>query len=87
MLSNTDWTTNQVDEIYGPVAQNNFAGYLLVHTFSDPESMTRVIRDAVHQADSQIAIDRIKTLEQVRQDSVASPRYRDLLGLLQCWHC
>jgi putative ABC transport system permease protein len=71
-----------VDEIYGPVAQNNFAGYLLVHTFSDPESMTRVIRDAVHQADSQIAIDRIKTLEQVRQDSVASPRLTAiLLGL------
>src|SRR5882724_4721721 len=71
-----------VDEVYGPVAQNGFAGYLLVHTFSDPESMTRVIRDAVHQADSQIAIDRIKTLEQVRQDSVASPRLTAiLLGL------
>ena len=42
----------------------------------------RRIRDAVHQADAETAIDQVKTLQQVLDDSVASPRLTaGLLGL------
>lgn len=42
----------------------------------------RRIRDAIHQADAETAIDQVKTLQQVVDDSVASPRLTaGLLGL------
>jgi putative ABC transport system permease protein len=70
------------DEFYNPVAQAPFAGFLLVKTMSEPMTMSRLIRNAVHQADSDTAIDEVRTLEQVREDSVASPRLTAwLLGL------
>lgn len=70
------------DEIYVPVEQGPFAGFLLVKTMSDPISMSKLMRDAVHQVDPDTAVDQIKTLEQVRDDSVASPRLTAwLLGL------
>ncbi len=70
------------DEIYGPLAQNPNGSFLLVRTLSDPMSMARLMRDVVHQVDPQTAVDQVKTLEQVRDDSVASPRLTAvLLGL------
>ncbi|MBA3767474.1 MAG: ABC transporter permease, partial [Acidobacteria bacterium] len=62
------------DEFYNPVAQAPFAGFLLVKTMSDPMSIARLMRDTVHQADPDTAIDEVRTLQQVREDSVASPR-------------
>jgi putative ABC transport system permease protein len=71
-----------VDELYVPVAQGPFASFLIVKTMSDPMSVSKLMRDAVHQADADTAIDQVKTLEQVRNDSVASPRLTAwLLGL------
>jgi predicted permease len=70
------------DEFYNPVAQAPFAGFLLVKTMSDPNSEARLMRDAVHQVDPDTAVDQIRTLQQVRDDSVASPRLTVwLLGL------
>jgi putative ABC transport system permease protein len=70
------------DEFYTPVAQTPFSGFLLVKTLSEPMNMARLIRDTVHQADADTAIDEVRTLEQVRDDSVASPRLTAwLLGL------
>ena len=70
------------DEFYNPVAQAPFAGFLLVKTMADPASQARVMRDAVHQVDADTAVDQVKTLQQVRDDSVASPRLTVwLLGL------
>lgn len=67
------------DEIYGPLAQNPNGSFLLVRTLSDPMSMARLVRDVVHRVDPQTAVDQVKTLEQVRDDSVASPRLTALL--------
>jgi putative ABC transport system permease protein len=49
---------------------------------SDPMSISKLMRDTVHQADPDTAIDDVKTLQQVREDAVASPRLTAwLLGL------
>jgi putative ABC transport system permease protein len=70
------------DEIYVPVAQGPFASFLLVKTISDPMSVSQLMRDAVHQVDPSTAIDQVKTLQQVRDEAVASPRLTTwLLGL------
>ncbi|HEY0322168.1 MAG TPA: ABC transporter permease [Pyrinomonadaceae bacterium] len=70
------------DEIYVPVEQGPFASFLIVKTMSDPMSVSKLMRDAVHQVDPDTAIDQVKTLEQVRDDSVASPRLTAwLLGI------
>jgi putative ABC transport system permease protein len=62
------------DEIYIPVEQGPFARFLIVKTMSDPMSVSKLMRDAVRQVDPDTAIDQVTTLEQVRDDSVASPR-------------
>jgi len=67
------------DEIYGPVAQLSFGGFLLVKTMSDPTGMSRLMRNTVHQVDPDTAVDQVRTLQQVRDESVASPRLTALL--------
>lgn len=67
------------DEIYLPLAQVGFGGFLLVRTAVDPMSMANLIRETVYQVDSDTAIDRVQTLEQVRSDAVASPRLTAIL--------
>jgi putative ABC transport system permease protein len=43
---------------------------------------SKSLRDVVHEVDSETAVDQVKTLQQVRDDSVASPRLTAwLLGL------
>jgi predicted permease len=63
-----------IDEVYFPLAQNPSANFLLVRTSSDPMSLARLMRDSVHQVDVDIAVDEVRTLEQVRDDSAATPR-------------
>jgi predicted permease len=67
------------DEIYVPLLQAGFAGNLLVRTTADPMSIANLMREAVYQVDSETAIDRVQTLEQVRSDAVASPRLTAIL--------
>ncbi|MET0650608.1 MAG: ABC transporter permease [Pyrinomonadaceae bacterium] len=70
------------DEIYGPVAQLAFGSFLVVKTKGDPLAASKSLRDAVHEVDSETAIDQVRTLQQVLDDSVASPRLTAwLLGL------
>jgi putative ABC transport system permease protein len=70
------------DEIYGPVAQLAFGNFLVVKTKGDPVAASKSLRDAVHEVDSETAVDQVKTLQQVLDDSVASPRLTAwLLGL------
>jgi putative ABC transport system permease protein len=70
------------DEIYGPVAQLAFASFLVVKTQGDPLAASKSLRDAVHEVDSETAVDQVRTLQQVVDDSVASPRLTAwLLGL------
>jgi hypothetical protein len=52
---------------------------LLLRTSSNPLSMSRLVRDAVHGIDPEQAVDRFRTLEQVRESSLASPRLTSIL--------
>jgi putative ABC transport system permease protein len=67
------------DEIYVPLAQAGFGGNLLIRTAADPMSVVALMRDAVYEVDPDTAVDRVQTLEQVRSDSVASPRLTAIL--------
>jgi putative ABC transport system permease protein len=70
------------DEVYLPAAQNGFASNLVVRTTGDPMAVASAIRAAIRGVDSQIAVDRLNTIERFRYDSVASPRVTAiLLGL------
>ncbi len=70
------------DEIYGPVAQLAFGQFLVVKTKGDPMAASKSLRDAVHEVDTETAVDQVKTLQQALDDSVASPRLTAwLLGL------
>jgi putative ABC transport system permease protein len=71
------------DELYAPFAQNPLLGAsLLVRTASDPMSMAHQMRDAVYEVDPQQPVTDVQTLEQVRAESLASPRLTAaLLGL------
>jgi putative ABC transport system permease protein len=67
------------DEIYIPLAQGGFGGNLLVRTAADPMSIAKLMRQAVYDVDSDTAVDRVQTMEQVRSDAVASPRLTAIL--------
>jgi putative ABC transport system permease protein len=70
------------DEIYGPVAQLAFGSFLVARTKGDPLALSKTLRDAVHEVDAETAVDQVRTLQQVLDDSVASPRLTAwLLGL------
>jgi predicted permease len=70
------------DELYVSSLQNPGGGTLLVRTTTDPTAMARQLRDTVHEVDPETAVDRVQTLEQVRSESLASPRLTTiLLGL------
>ncbi len=70
------------DEIYGPVAQLAFGQFLVVKTKGDPVAASKSLREAVHEVDTETAVDQVKTLQQALDDSVASPRLTAwLLGL------
>jgi predicted permease len=63
-----------VDEIYRPVAQAGGAGNLLVRTAVDPLSIAQQVRRNVHEIDPETAVDEVQTLEQARDNSLASSR-------------
>ena len=67
------------DEIYVPLTQAGFGGSLLIRTAADPMSVAKLMREAIYEVDSDTAVDRVQTLEQVRSDAVASPRLTALL--------
>ena len=67
------------DEVYVPHAQDAFTGFLLVRAASDPMSIAGLMRETIYRIDSEMAVDRVQTLEQVRSESVASPRLTTIL--------
>jgi predicted permease len=67
------------DEVYVPLTQAGFGGSLLVRTAADPLSIAKLLREAIYEVDSDTAVDRVQTLEQVRSDAVASPRLTAIL--------
>jgi putative ABC transport system permease protein len=70
------------DEMYLPVEQSGFPGSLLVRTSIDPQALTPLVRKALHDVDSQLAIDKVATIDTLEQEWIASPRVITiLLGL------
>jgi len=64
-----------VDEIYLPLGQNPLLGAIfLVKTSADPLSIARVVIEQLHAMDPNQPAARIRSLEQVRAESMAAPR-------------
>jgi predicted permease len=68
------------DQVYLAQAQYPpLSSTLLVRSTSNPMQLSRLVRDAVHGLDADQAVDRFRTLEQVRSNALASPRLTSLL--------
>ncbi|HLK62594.1 MAG TPA: ABC transporter permease [Bryobacteraceae bacterium] len=61
-------------EIYLPEGQFPASGVALVRTTSDPASVEALVRKAILEIDPETAITHVESLEEVRADSIASPR-------------
>ena len=63
------------DEIYVALPQfPTLSGSLLVRATGSPLTLARLVRETVHSVDPDQPIDRFQTLDQVRSNSLASPR-------------
>jgi putative ABC transport system permease protein len=64
-------------EIYVPLAQNPwFWAAIAVRTQGDPLAMAGAVKAAVSRIDKEEPVTRIRTMDQVLSESVASPRFR-----------
>jgi len=72
-----------VDEIYVPLAQNPMGqASLVIKTAVEPMSIARGVIELLHGVDPNQPAARVRSLEQVRAESVAAPRLTtNLLGL------
>ena len=72
-----------VDEIYVPLAQSPLLdGILVIKTAAEPMSIARSIIELLYAIDPNQPAARVRSLEQVRAESVAAPRLTtNLLGL------
>jgi putative ABC transport system permease protein len=70
---NDDLTQKASPEIYLPLWQANaFSKHLVVRTAADPRSVVAAVERELHAIDPTAAIENVKTLEQIRDDSLAS---------------
>lgn len=72
------------DEIYLSTNQDGMGNgnRVVVRTAADPMSVASAVRAELHQIDPQLAIDRVDSVERLRQNSIAPPRVTAiLLGL------
>jgi putative ABC transport system permease protein len=68
-----DLTQAPGPEVYLPLWQANaFSKDLVVRTTADPRAMTVAVERALRSVDSTAAIENVRTLEQIRDDSLAS---------------
>ena len=64
-----------VAQIYRPLRQTGgLAGRLLVRMNGDPSSATALIREAVHAVDPDLPIENVRTLDEIRDRYLATPR-------------
>ncbi len=68
-----DLTQTAAPEIYLSLWQASaFSKHLVVRTTADPRSFMAVVQRELHSVDPTVAIENVKTLEQIRGDSLAS---------------
>jgi putative ABC transport system permease protein len=78
-----DLTQEASPEIYLPLWQATaFSKHLLVRTTADPRSVVVAVERELHAIDPTAAVENVKTLEQIRDDSLASRTFamRLLIG-------
>ncbi len=65
-----------VAQLYIPLAQSAFGlqGRLLVRSTADPTTLTTTLREAVRAVDPNQTVENVRTLEQVRDEHLATPR-------------
>jgi len=64
-----------MDTLYAPLLQNaQLGGVLMVHTAVDPYQMARTVVGAVHEVDPLQPVARIRTLDDIHDEWLASPR-------------
>ncbi|MFI5179096.1 MAG: ABC transporter permease [Vicinamibacterales bacterium] len=70
-----------VAQIYTPLRQTRqgFAGRVLVRTAGDPTSAAKVIRDTVWAIDPNMPVNNLRTLDEIRDRYLATPRLTALL--------
>jgi putative ABC transport system permease protein len=68
-----DLTQEASPEVYLPLWQANaFSKHLLVRTTADPRTIVVAVEHELHAIDPTAAVENVKTLEQIRDDSLAS---------------
>ena len=71
-----DLTTEPVPEIYLPMWQTHvFSKSLVIRTTADPHSLIVPVQRELRSIDPTVAVENVKTLEQVRTDSQASRNF------------
>jgi putative ABC transport system permease protein len=68
-----------VDTIYAPMTLSPNVGTLLVKTAGDPLNYVKQVRDAVYSVDPDQPITDVKTLDELRGDSIAATRLTSIL--------
>jgi putative ABC transport system permease protein len=69
-------------EFYGAQAQGAEPACVIVRTIAEPRSTARALTRAIHDVDPQTAVTHVLTIEQARDESMASPRVTaTLLGI------
>src|SRR5262245_12988401 len=64
-----------VAQIYRPMRQvGGLAGRVLVRTSGDPSTATTLIRNAVHAVDPDLPIENVRTLDEIKDTSLATPK-------------
>lgn len=61
-------------QFYRPVAQGGGGGRVMVRTAGDPMTFVQALKAAIHGADSQLPVEEIQTLADLRNEQLASPR-------------
>jgi putative ABC transport system permease protein len=70
------------DEVYLPFAQSPGGTSVVIRTATDPGSMTYQLRHLVHEIDPDHAVSAMRTLDEIRSESIAPQRMMTtLLGL------
>ena len=69
-----------VAQVYRPLRQaGGLAGRVLVRMSGDPSGATAVIREAVHAVDPDVPIENVRTLDEIRDRFLATPRLTAML--------
>jgi ABC-type antimicrobial peptide transport system permease subunit len=69
-----------VAQLYRPLRQaGGITGRVLIRVNGDPASAAAIIRNAVHGVDPDLPIENVRTLDEIRDRSLATPRLTALL--------